>query len=184
MKPKISEDIIRRNSIVYAYLAPNEPPIGGYEVLRAVIDLEYNFQRYLLASLRMVNPNIADSELDHGGIFAEPNMLSSLSKCLRLAVLLNLVDRDEAHDIKKLVTIRNMYAHGRHRKQLAQDVDAIAVVRSMTVYNNNKEEVAHLDFGKIFFCCINHIAEIIACKRETLSAAEGSIPSAHTNQSL
>jgi hypothetical protein len=165
MLVKISEKIITRNSVNGLYLAPRHPPIDRDTILTRIIDLEYEFQLYLFAAFKSFNSQISQAEFESGGIFSEPNMLSSLSKCLKLAKTLNLIDTDELHDLRKLVILRNMYAHGRHRREFHEDADAIAVMLSMKIYLNNEESLIKLRKGKALFCCIEHLAVIIESKK-------------------
>jgi hypothetical protein len=165
----VTRQIVEKNSVIHAYLAPAEPPIGRSAVLTRVIYFEDEFQLYLFEALKKINPNISEAELQDKGIFSEPNMLSSLSKCVRFAKVLDLVNEDEFFDIKKLVTLRNMYAHGKHRTDLKDDEDAQAVMRSMKMYANSKADLELLPAGKAFFCCIDQLSEIIQTKRAGLA---------------
>jgi hypothetical protein len=164
----VSTQLVQKHSVQMVYFAPSIPPIGRDGIIKAVIDLEYEFQLYLFAALRLINPNLNESQLGDGGIFSEPNMLSSLSKCLTLAVALDLVDDLMEFDIRKLVRLRNMYAHGRHRIELREDEEAQDIVRMLKIYANSGEDLRALEIGNAFFCCIDRIKEVVQEKREAL----------------
>lgn len=166
MANNIPERLLQKHLTPMAYFAPDTPPIAREAVLSRAIDFEYNFQRYMLAMLQRITPEISDSEFDEGGVFAEPGMLSSLSKCLRLAKALRMVSGDEYHDIQKLVKLRNMYAHGRTRVELRDDTAAKTVLYSMKIYINNKMQLDSLDPGRAFFCCVDFLLEAIDEKRQ------------------
>lgn len=137
-------------------------------VIHRAANFEYEFKLYLLKALRKINPTISDAELENKGIFSEPNMLSSLSKCLRLAKLLNLITQDEQHDIKKIIELRNMYAHDRDRNQLSQDPEAIAVLRSLKLYQYSKDVLSGVTDQHVFLCCIQFLQELIIAKTAAL----------------
>lgn len=167
MSYSVPPHIVQKHSGRTVYFAPSVPPIGRDAIIKAVIDLEYEFQLYLFAALRLIDPHLDEAELEDG-IFSEPNMLSSLSKCLTLSVALHLVDDLLEFDIRKLVRLRNMYAHGRHRTELREDEQAQAIVRSLKIYTNSDENLRTLEIGKAFFCCVDRIVEVVQEKREAL----------------
>ena len=92
-------------------------------------------------------------------------MLSSLSKCLVLAIALNLVDSEIESDIRTLVKLRNMYAHGPHRTELREDDESQNLVRKLKIYRNSDVNLHALEIGNAFFCCIESIIEIVREKR-------------------
>ena len=147
------------------YLAPAIPPTNRGIILSLAIEFEYDFQLYMLAILRKINPEISEVEFGKDGIFVDPNMLSSLAKCLNLAEVLGMLSQDEQHDIRKFVKLRNMYAHGRDRTDIKDDERAKAVLYSMKIYANSKQRLDSMNAGDALFCCVNFLSVVIKEKR-------------------
>ena len=169
MSYSIPDYIVEKNSVQVRYLAPSVPPVGRDAILKRIIDLEYEFKVYLLRAFKRIHPEISEAELGHKGLFSEGNMFENLTKCLTLAKALNLVDSIIDADLRKMVRLRNMYAHGRHRTELKEDAEAAALVRSTRIYANSKASLDTLDIGKAFFCCTDRLTEIIVERRNNLT---------------
>lgn len=169
MSQRIPEHIVQQNLVRGVYLAPMHVPFGRDVILHWLIEFDFDFKCYVLAVLRQINPDISELEFDNKGIFAEPQMLSSLSKCIRFAKVLNIVSADEFHDIDKLVKLRNKYAHGRNRTALDDDPDATAIVLSMKLFLNNKDSLVAMSTGHIFLSCVQTLSENVKEKTSRLN---------------
>jgi DNA-binding MltR family transcriptional regulator len=102
-------------------------------VLTGVADLEEIMANLLLAYFRKADPSLTSS-IEDVDIFRENRALGSLSKMLHIAPLLGLVTNEELYDLGRLVRLRNMYAHGKNRKQFHYDAETLNVLRSLKLY--------------------------------------------------
>lgn len=99
-------------------------------VLREICELENVCAGLFIAFFQTRKSGLSETRV-RKELFSENAMLSSLNRLVRLGLYLGLIEDDEAHDLRTLANLRNMYAHGRSRDQFYRDQEASAVLRSL-----------------------------------------------------
>ncbi|MCB1887833.1 MAG: hypothetical protein KDH20_09525 [Rhodocyclaceae bacterium] len=135
-------------------------------VLRSVCELEFQCAQLLFALFKTKNPaktwEEADSEL-----FGENGLLSSLTRMVKIAVYLGLLEPDEVADLRIFARLRNMYAHGREREQFHEDPKAAALIRSLRLFKLSPTLQSHDDQG-IFLSCYSFLNDRLRLRAEAL----------------
>lgn len=142
-------------------------------VLRSVCDLEFECAQMLFAYFSRRNPGIT-WEIAEGELFGENSLLGSLTKMVRICTYLALLDDDEAHDLRLLARLRNMYAHGRDRTQFYEDPKSRAILRSLQLYKNSLATLQAHDDQDIFRACSEYLRHLLQQKAEFLRNQQGS----------
>lgn len=129
-------------------------------VLGGVAELEFIFSRMMLAHFQKHSATVIETRADRE-IFEENRALGSLSKMLTIAPYLGLVTDDEHFDTKVMVRLRNMYAHGRDRKQFHNDPKAAEVLHSLRLFKNSRAVFAEKDHQTVFLECMKYIQNVM-----------------------
>lgn len=138
-------------------------------ILRNVCQLEYDFKLFLIEAFRKINPSLRDEIADElQSMFGPDRPFGSLSKCLKVATLLKLIEENEAQDLKAMVNLRNMYAHGRNRQQLYEDSASMAFIREMHIVRNSATVLGTRDEQDTFLCAVKSLNEIVLKKTTDL----------------
>ena len=129
-------------------------------VVRTTCDLESELARLLFAHFKTRNGHVT-WERAKKELFSETGLLSSLSKMTKIASYLALITVDEAHDLRLLGRLRNMYAHGKHRDQLDRDQDAARLVKDMNLCKNSAATLAGFEVEWIYLACTAHLLNLL-----------------------
>ena len=124
-------------------------------VLRCVCEFEYQCAQLLFAFFGTTGMERTWEEAE-SELFGENGMLGSLTRMVRLATYLNLLQPDEVADLRLLARLRNMYAHGREREQFYEDPKAAALIKTLRLYKNSPTIQSHDEQG-IFLSCYSFL---------------------------
>jgi DNA-binding MltR family transcriptional regulator len=138
-------------------------------VLRSVCELEFQCAQLLFAYFRTTGMTRSWEEAEDE-LFGENGMLGSLTRMVRLASYLNLLEQDEASDLRLLARLRNMYAHGRERQQFNEDPKASAVVKSLRLYKQSPTLQNHNE-QVVFLSCYEFLVKRLKARAQSLPLA-------------
>jgi DNA-binding MltR family transcriptional regulator len=129
-------------------------------VIRTTCDLENALAKLLFSHFTKMSPRVT-WERAQKELFSESGLLSSLSKMTKIATYLGLVTADEAHDLRLLARLRNMYAHGRQRDQLDRDQEASRVIMDLVLHKNSAATFAGSEIEWIYLGCTAHLLSLL-----------------------
>lgn len=162
MSHSVPEAIAAANKGALVFSDPTQFDHRGM-VIRVVCNLERVFAELLFAFFQSLNPKSSWGRAQKE-LFSETAILSSLTRMTRLAYYLGLVNEDEVHDLRIFARLRNMYAHGRERKQFYQDPIAADLLRHLRLYKNSQEVFADFDDQGIFLSCSAYLIDTFRTK--------------------
>jgi hypothetical protein len=136
-------------------------------VLRAVCDLETVISELLIAFFRSRNPSVSALRAQKE-LFSENAMLSSLTRMVRLGRYLALIDDDEAHDLRLIARLRNMYAHGPKRDQFYRDPESAYFVRQLRLYTTSSSVLVGFDEQAVFLASYNYLKQRLCERAQSL----------------
>ena len=136
-------------------------------VVQTMCELEFEMAQLLFAFFSKQGTN-ATWEQAENELFGDAGLLGSLSRMVKLSRYLALTDNDEAHDLMVLARLRNMYAHGRDRKQFYEDPKTSSQVEKLILYRNSPALSRH-DHQGIYSSCFNFLRARLQEKRHRLS---------------
>ena len=140
-------------------------------VLRSVCELEFQCAKLLFTFFKTKNSaNTWEDAEDE--LFGENGLLGSLTRMVKIAIYLGLLEPDEAADLRLFARLRNMYAHGREREQFYEDPKAAALIRTFRLYGQSPSLQGHDEQG-IFLSCYSFLNVRLRRRAETITAPGG-----------
>ena len=139
-------------------------------VIRTTCDLENELAKLLFAFFKRRNPH-ATWERASKELFSETGLLSSLSKMTKIASYLALITDDEAHDLRLLGRLRNMYAHGRNRDQLNRDIETANIVLNLKLCKNSAATFSGFEVEWVYLGCTAHLRGLLEQRARTEAAS-------------
>ena len=158
MTYQVPKSVVDQNKGIYIYDSGSTDHRGL--VVRTTCDLENDLAQVLFAHFRRCNGNVT-WERAAKELFSESGLLCSLGKMTKIAVYLGLVSEQEAHDLRQLGRLRNMYAHGRGRDQFNRDSKAASIVKQLFLCKNSAAVFDGLEVESIYLGCTTQLRTIL-----------------------
>lgn len=138
-------------------------PLDGLHREQVIVDIA-NLEAAALGAIRRFARSIRQpdkfDETDKALQEADLNDATSLRKLSGTLFLLNLIDKNIHHDLRKLYKMRSIYAHNASAGQLDTDPAMATLLHDLVCYKANRAALTVLDgAGKIYRAIVAHLHE-------------------------
>lgn len=129
-------------------------------IIQSACDIERALVAILHAFFRQRRPEIPSDRIERE-MLDEKGVLDSLAKLTKAAFYLGLIEEETKHDIQKIASLRNRYAHDRERLQLDNDPEMFKFITDTFLYKRNASRLAELRPQAVFLCVRDQLLVVL-----------------------